>query len=381
MKFCVISSFPPKHCGIAEFNQDLMVELLPLLSLPQLVSVAINEGDEFINSYPVDVRFQIRKNYLTDYLKAADFINSIKPDVVLLQHEFGLFGGYCGKYALDLIQNINKPIICILHTIPIKKYAHKPITKKIFFLGANPRVKKFIVIAPEGKTKLVSYGISPGKITIISHGAPDISTLKSFKLHQELNLTPNDFIVFSFGLLHPRKGLDYAILAMKDIARKKINCRLVIYALPLRGKDNEAYFLKLKSLIRTLHLEQHIFFKRAYLSKEQLYACINACDVGILPYTYKSYISSGVLSFFSAALKPVITTHFPYADYLLNQDSTYFVPNRNSRAITEGIIKYMTDKSFYQSVTANLLRLKPSILWKNKAKEYLQIINEVISSS
>ena len=85
MKFCVISSFPPKHCGIAEFNQDLMVELLLLLSLAsQLVSVAINEGDEFINSYPVDVRFQIRKNYLTDYLKAADFINSIKPDVVLL---------------------------------------------------------------------------------------------------------------------------------------------------------------------------------------------------------------------------------------------------------------------------------------------------------
>src|SRR3989344_4515407 len=130
MKLCTISSFPPKHCGIAEFNHDLLEELLPILRPNKLISMAINKNDNYVNNYPQDVKFQIRKNIHPDYFKVAALINQENPDVVLLQHEFGLFGGYSGKYALDLIQNIDRPIICVLHTIPVKMDAHKPIAKK-----------------------------------------------------------------------------------------------------------------------------------------------------------------------------------------------------------------------------------------------------------
>ncbi|KKW10189.1 MAG: Glycosyl transferase group 1, partial [Microgenomates group bacterium GW2011_GWC1_49_7] len=287
MNLCVVSSFPPKQCGIAEFNQDLMTELLPLLPPSQLVSVAINEGDEFVNGYPADVKLQIRKNYPADYLKAADFINNLKSDVVLLQHQFALFGGFCGGYALDLIRKLDRPVICVVHTVPVRSDAHKPITKKKFFFQAAPKIRQFVVFTPEAKRKLLSYDIASEKITVIDHGAPDILSFKSTDVRHSLGLKPNEFMIFSFGLLQKGKGLDYAIGAMEEMAKQKLNCRLVILATPLRGDENEQYFLKLKSLIKTLHLGQYVLFQRVYLSKEQLYAYINACDIGLLPYVYQ----------------------------------------------------------------------------------------------
>jgi len=378
MKLCTISSFPPKHCGIAEFNHDLLEELLPILRPNKLISMAINKNDNYVNNYPQDVKFQIRKNIHPDYFKVAALINQENPDVVLLQHEFGLFGGYSGKYALDLIQNIDRPIICVLHTIPVKMDAHKPIAKKNFFLKANPHVKKFIVIASEGKTKLVSYGISPEKIQVISHGAPDILSYNRPNLRQELALPEKSFLILIFGLVHHSKGIEYAIVAMKELVRKKLNCQLLINCDPLRGKENKKYIFYLQSLIKKFHLSKNVFFRKEFLSKEKLYAYINASDIGILPYIHKSYISSGVLSFFVAAAKPVITTPFAYAASLLPKDFTTFVPVKNSQAITQAIERYMIDKVYYEAIRTKLFSLRKSILWSQKAKEYLKVIQEVV---
>lgn len=379
MKLCVVSSFPPKHCGVAEFNHDLIEELMPLLPTTELVSVAINKDNKLVNNYSADVKFQIRRNVLQDFIGAAAFINQEKPDVVLLQHEFGLFGGGNGKYALDLIQNIKQPIICVLHTIPIKSDAHRPISKKFFFLKANPYIKKFIVITPEGKNKLVSYGISPEKIHVINHGAPDILAFKHPNLCQKLALPETAFLVLVFGLVHPSKGIEYAILAMKEVVKKKLNCQLLINCDPLREIENDQYIDYLQSLIKKNHLSKNVFFRKEYLSRKELYDYINVSDAGILPYVHKSYISSGVLSFFLAAAKPVITTRFSYAAYLLPKDSATFVSFRNSQAISQAIIKLATDRKYYSGIREKLIILRHSILWKYKAKEYLQVIKEVVA--
>ena len=374
----MVSSFPPKHCGIAEFNHDLMEELLPLLLTTQLVSIAINKDNKLVNNYSADVKFQIRRNVQQDFIRAAAFINQEKPNIVLLQHEFGLFGGGNGKYAFDLIQNIKRPIICVLHTIPIKTDAHRPVARKFFFLKINPYIKKFIVITPEGKSKLVSFGISAGKIQVINHGAPDILAFNRFNLRQELALPEKAFLVLVFGLVHPSKGIEYAILAMKEAVKKKLNCQLLINCDPLREKENDKYISYLQLLIKKNNLSKNVFFRKEYLSRKELYDFINVSDVGILPYVHKSYISSGVLSFFLAAAKPVITTRFAYASYLLPENSTTFVSFRNSRAISQAIEKLATDRQYYDSIKAKLMVLRQSILWKYKAKEYLAVIKEMM---
>ena len=68
--------------------------------------------------------------------------------------------------------------------------------------------------------------------------------------------------------------------------------------------------------------------------------------------------SSGVLSFFVAAAKPVITTPFAYAASLLPKDFTTFVPVKNSQAITQAIERYMIDKVYYEAIRTKLFSLR-----------------------
>src|SRR5437764_12497933 len=67
--------------------------------------------------YPSEVKFQIRDDVLEDYIRAADFLNAQKYDVVSLQHEFGIFGGDAGAHILALIARLDMPVVTTFHTV------------------------------------------------------------------------------------------------------------------------------------------------------------------------------------------------------------------------------------------------------------------------
>ncbi len=378
MKIAIISSYPPRYCGVAEFNQDLVQQFREIDKSILITAIALNQGDEIISDYPNEVVKQIRKNQLADYLIAADYINSTQAEVVCLQHEFGLFGGFAGKYALELIKRIKKPIICILHAVPMRSDTHKPISRAKFFKQAAPYVSKFIVTMPDISEKLLKYGVKQSQIEVIEHGAPDILSRHTSDLRKRLNLPQDRFLLLNFGLLRKSKGIKYIVEALKLLRDKQIKCSFVFVAGYSNSKDNKTYFDGIMALIKKYDLEgEYIILCKKYLEKKELYDYINACDIGVLPYTYMSHVSSGVLSFFVSALKPVITTKFAYATYLLSNKSAYFVATRNSKAIAKGITQLMNNSTLYMDIVKNLKPIKERISWHNKALQYLDILNEV----
>ena len=48
---------------------------------------------------------------------AADFLNLCHPDVISLQHEFGIFGGPAGSHVLALLRELRMPIVTTRHTL------------------------------------------------------------------------------------------------------------------------------------------------------------------------------------------------------------------------------------------------------------------------
>ena len=67
--------------------------------------------------YPPTVRFQIRQDRLNEYGLAAGFLNLRDPDVVCLQHEYGIFGGQRGGFIVELVKDLKIPLITTLHTV------------------------------------------------------------------------------------------------------------------------------------------------------------------------------------------------------------------------------------------------------------------------
>ncbi len=52
-----------------------------------------------------------------DYVRAARILGRLDVDVVLLQHEYGIFGGADGAYVVSLAEELSQPLVVTLHTV------------------------------------------------------------------------------------------------------------------------------------------------------------------------------------------------------------------------------------------------------------------------
>src|SRR4030042_4164205 len=114
-----VSSYIPRKCGIATFTKDLTnaINVLNPYSLAEIM--AINDNSNTYD-YPWEVKFRIAQDDLKAYLSAAEYINNSSAELVCFQHEFGLFGGKNGEYAITFLEQIKKPIVTPFHTVPEK---------------------------------------------------------------------------------------------------------------------------------------------------------------------------------------------------------------------------------------------------------------------
>lgn len=114
-KVAVITSYPPGTCPIATFSANLVENMIPA-SYGAFEPVLVAVESEISREYPDDVNFVIRRNFHSDYLEAADFVNAGNGDVVLVQHHFDLFG--IDDNLVSLIQHLDVPVIATLHSVP-----------------------------------------------------------------------------------------------------------------------------------------------------------------------------------------------------------------------------------------------------------------------
>ncbi|HOC29121.1 MAG TPA: hypothetical protein PKH40_05540 [Treponemataceae bacterium] len=113
-KIALIGNYPPRKCGIATFTHDLNEGLKAAGVLT--VVIAINDGIARYD-YPDDVGLQIEQNEIASYINAAYYLNTNEFDAIILQHEFGIFGGPDGQHVIQLLRRLRIPVITTFHTI------------------------------------------------------------------------------------------------------------------------------------------------------------------------------------------------------------------------------------------------------------------------
>ena len=373
MKLCFVSPFPPRADGIAEFNQDLINNLK---SQPQFsyFGVAVNVDDEQYE-YKDVVKFQIRKNTLEDYAAAAEFINKSDCDLVCIQLEYSVFGGFDGIFLVDLIKRVKKKIVVVVHGLPINSYSRRKRTRELFFKTISPYVKAFITINPLQKKVLLKWGIS-NRVENIYHGAPDEILKYSHELmKRKLGLTDN-IVVFNFGLFHKKKGLEYLIEAFSKFYAQNSAARLILIGETLVTGD-PTFLTNLKIKLLPLVEKKALIFINQFLTKEEIYEYLAAADIFVTPYTKRDLVSSGPLSFATLANKFIITTPYPYAKSLLTDHEAFFVRYENADDIFEGFTYFQNNKESVKNMLMNLERKAETILWSKTAKEYWNLFQEL----
>ena len=94
--------------------------------------------------------FEISQQNRQSYTAAADKINASDIQLLVIEHEYGIFGGESGEYLLDLVNNVKKPIITTLHTV----LPHPDKTQQKILERLCAKSEKIIIMAENSRELL-----------------------------------------------------------------------------------------------------------------------------------------------------------------------------------------------------------------------------------
>ena len=321
----------PRQCGIATFTSDICDAIAAEFPQCQCIVGAVNDRPEGYD-YPARIRFEIDEKELDSYRRAADFLNINNVEIVLVQHEFGIYGGPAGSHLLALLRDVHMPVVTALHTVLREPNPDQHALMK----QLDELTNRFIVMAKRGKGFLEQiYGIAPEKIDVIPHGIPDMPFIDP-SFNKDQFGVEGKTVLLTFGLLSPNKGIEHVIKALPSILEQHPNVVYIILGAThpnVIAREGESYRLMLERLAEDCGVAPHVIFYNRFVALEELKEFIGTADIYITPYLSESQITSGTLAYTFGAGKAVISTPYWHANELLADDRGVLVPFANSAAI------------------------------------------------
>jgi len=380
MKIAYISSYPPRECGIATFNHNLLRAIgfnKNAVSEDSFV-VAMNDSDSIDEyEYPKEVKYVIRQENQKDYIRAADYINTSLADACILEHEYGIYGGESGVYILPLIARLQKPLITIFHTI-LKDPNHMQLTVLREIAKYSSRI---VVMSHRAVGFLTSiYGIPYHKIQLIEHGVPDLEPKENNPVKQSIAFKGKK-VLFTFGLISRNKGLETVIEALPAIVEKNPDVMYVILGTTHPGvirNSGEEYRDSLKRLAKNLNVEANLTFINKFVSEEELHDYLTACDMYITPYLNEAQITSGTLSYAVGAGAAVVSTPYWHAQELLSDQRGKLFDFKKSGELAEIINELFEDESKLKELKSNAFEYGLHLRWPSTGDVFVDVLNEAI---
>jgi len=365
-----LGTYPPKQCGIATFSQDLRNSIEQCGRKVEVISISDNNVP---CQYGSEVKLIIKQEEKQDYYLAAQYINKHHDSkLVIIQHEYGIYGGLDGEYILGLAKNLAKPYIVITHTVLPSPKRHPQSVLHRLCSGAAA-----VVCMTKRSARLLNdmYGIPAHLINVISHGVPEFSRNDSAELKQKYGLQGRT-VISTFGLLGPGKGLEMGIKALVPLVKLYPDILYLILGQThpvLQTREGESYRLMLVNLVNELSLQGNVCFVNKFLDDAELNDYLNLTDIYLSPYPNKDQAVSGTLAFAMGAGKAIVSTAYAYALEVLNNGRGLLALENNPEYISRLIAKIIANPALKKSLGENAYQLGKTWSWPNIGRQYCNL--------
>jgi len=379
-----LSTFPPRQCGIAIFTEDLIASI-DYNRIIKTHVIAISNSE--ICFYGNKVMAEIRQNERSDYVEMKKKLNDSNIDLLVIEHEFGIFGGDQGDYILDLVNNLDIPIITTLHTIlsepsPKQRNIIKELGKKS---------EKIITMAQNTKQMLESiYGIDAEKIEFIHHGVPKKPFEKRETLKKKFGYE-NRQIISTLGLIEPGKGIEQGIEAIAKVIHSKNSENLldnsdILYLIlgqthPGLKNEGITYRNKLEQLVEQLDMGKNIKFINKYLSKDEIIDYLQLSDIYMTPYLVKDQAVSSNLAYAVGYGKAIVSTPYLYAKEMLSEGNGLLADFGDTDSLADCIKQILQDPFKKAKMERNTAKIGRTMYWDKIALQYTKVILNIITSA
>jgi len=375
LNIAFVGNYSPRICGIATFNTDLCEATSKQLSpRSNIFALAVNDTEQGY-AYPSRVAFTLQKNQQSDYYEAANFINASNVDVVCVQHEYGIYGGWDGVYILSLISSLSVPVVVVLHTV-LKNPT--PNQKKIIQEMAL-RANQLVVMSHLAVSILKEiYAIPAEKIKVFYHGTPDFTSLDNGHYKKRFQVEGNQTLL-TFGLLSPNKGIETVINALPKLVEEFPK---LIYVVLGKTHPNvlkeygEKYRSSLIALVDELGLNEHVLFDDRFVNLEELCAWLMAADIYITPYLNEAQIVSGTLSYAVGAGTAIVSTPYWYAKELLADGRGKLFNFGDSQELAAALRELLGDKTKLKALRAKTYKFGRQMRWEKVTENYLELFRQ-----
>ena len=382
MRVAFVSSSVPRRCGIATFTADVMAAVKAADPTARCLVVAIDEPNS-ARAYGPEVKARIRQREPETYRAAARLINDSTVDVVNIQHEFGLYGvwkdGAYEDHLRPFLLELRKPSVTTLHSvIPDPSPSVRDAVRTI-----AEHSDEVVVMAHMAARLLKSdYGITKTAL-VIPHGMPAIEPHGRHSLKRKLGMTART-IVSTFGLVDPRKGLEYMIGAMPSIVAEHPDALYLIVGQThpeLLKQQGEVYRNTLERAIEELGMSDHIAFVNEYLTQRAIVDYLLATDVYVTPYLDPNQITSGTLAYALGAGKAIVSTPYLHAVEALADGRGIVVPFRDSVAIADSVRRILSDPALKMSLEARAYAYGRETAWPAVGRRVLSLMQHLVDPS
>jgi glycosyltransferase involved in cell wall biosynthesis len=379
VRTAIVSTYPPRACGIGTFAADLRGTLADISGVERVDLVAVVH--EPSSPQRRGVLATIAQAVRGDYLRAARILSRLDVDVVLLQHEYGIFGGDDGEYVLSFARELAQPLVVTLHTVLSEPSAHQASV----LTDLCGEAELVIVMTETARRLLVNTGTCPAeKVRIVPHGAPSRITARAAgrsasSSHGRKRASGDGFLLSTFGLISPGKGLETVIEALPGILELRSDVTYVIAGRThpdIAHREGERYRVMLEQRVLELELAEHVEFDDRFLSVDELANLLAATDVFVTPYRNREQIASGALTFALAAGCGVISTPYWYAQDMLASGAGRLVPFDDPAAIAEAVSSYIEHPETLAAARKEARHVSSSLAWPAVAEATASVLQE-----
>ena len=367
-----LSTYPPRVCGLATFTEDLVNEIdKGSVFRPTVIAVTNTEEYEDLR-----VVAKLSQHNRDSYYQTARWAN-LHTDLLVIEHEYGIFGGESGEYIIDLAKNLTIPFIITTHTV-----LTEPSPEQRWVLRELGRLASMVVTMAESAVPLLieTYGIEPDRILVIPHGVPSLPVKPRGQLKVSYGLN-NKQVISSFGLLSPAKGLEYGIEAVAKVVPEYENLVYLILGKThpcVKQLYGESYRDSLIALAESLGVKDNIRFIDKYLTKEEIITYLHLSDIYMTPYLSKEQAVSGTLAYAVGCGRVVVSTPYRYAQDLLGSGRGMLAEFRDSESLASCIRGVLDNPLQKKEMEMKTLDIGKEMTWAKVARRYTKLFANIL---
>jgi glycosyltransferase involved in cell wall biosynthesis len=379
MKIAWLSSWPPRHCGIATYSSELVEALRDAGNDIHIICHTDGGKPGEKKVHPIIDTKQVGWDE-----KLYEEIGMIKPDVIHIQHEFGLY-----RTLNDNAAGLFRPLFRwkIEGKIPVV----------ITYHSVYSRLNKMISSYMDVMQRLVDAGIVHAEyqwaylpvnlgrvfqnIYVIPHGAKYGRKVDKKKAKRALGLEGKK-VVGMIGWFTPTKGFHCVLGLWDDIAERLGPETVLLLAGEARlGDPNQINYKKeLLNIVDSCSAKDRIKIVLGSFSPEEYGNILAAFDAMVMPYTFAS--QSGNLAHSFSLGVPVIVSGLEglKADVEASGAGIAVSPDDDGE-LKRAIVNIVEDDSLREKYSQKARRyVREKISWPITAHKLMKVYSRVIAA-